>query len=77
MQMPQINLDVYKRQSYTPEDDGIVIAYTSVYGHTKMAVQQLADKFRSKGCPNVVVYDLARDDMSQALSCLLYTSRCV
>lgn len=54
--------------SYTPEDDGIVIAYTSVYGHTKMAVQQLADKFRSKGCPNVVVYDLARDDMSQALS---------
>ena len=54
--------------SYTPEDDGIVIAYTSVYGHTKAAVQQLADKFRSKGCPNVVVYDLARDDMSQALS---------
>ena len=54
--------------SNTPEDDGIVIAYTSVYGHTKMAVQQLADKFRSKGCPNVVVYDLARDDMSQALS---------
>ena len=54
--------------SYTPEDDVIVIAYTSVYGHTKIAVQQLADKFRSKGCPNVVVYDLARDDMSQALS---------
>ena len=54
--------------SYTPEDDGIVIAYTSVYGHTKAAVQQLADKFLSKGCPNVVVYDLARDDMSQALS---------
>ena len=54
--------------SYTPEDDGIVIAYTSVYGHTKTAVLQLADKFRSKGCPNVLVYDLARDDMSQALS---------
>ena len=53
--------------SYTPEDDGIVIAYTSVYGHTKMAVQQLADKFRSKGCPNVVVYDLARDDMAKAV----------
>ena len=50
------------------DSDGIVIAYTSVYGHTKAAVQQLADKFRSKGCPNVVVYDLARDDMSQALS---------
>ena len=53
--------------SYTPEDDGIVIAYTSVYGHTKAAVQQLADKFRSKGCPNVVVYDLARDDMAEAV----------
>ena len=53
--------------SYTPEDDGIVIAYTSVYGHTKAAVQQLADKFRSKGCPNVVVYDLARDDMAKAV----------
>ena len=54
--------------SYTPEDDGIVIAYTSVYGHTKKAVDLLADKLRSKGCPKVVVYDLARDDMSLALS---------
>ena len=53
--------------SYTPEEEGIVIAYTSVYGHTKAAVQQLADKFRSKGCPNVVVYDLARDDMAKAV----------
>ena len=54
--------------SYTPEEEGIVIAYTSVYGHTKKAVDLLADKLRSKGCPKVVVYDLARNDMSLALS---------
>lgn len=54
--------------SYTPEEEGIVIAYTSVYGHTKKAVELLADKLRSKGCPKIVVYDLARDDMSMALS---------
>ena len=54
--------------SYTPEEDGIVIAYTSVYGHTKDAVNLLADKLKSKGCPKVVVYDLARDDMSAAIS---------
>ena len=54
--------------SYTPETEGIVIAYTSVYGHTKKAVELLADKLRSKGCPKVVIYDLARDDMSLALS---------
>ena len=54
--------------SYTPEEEGIVIAYTSVYGHTKKAVELLADKLKSKGCPKVVVYDLARDDMSLALS---------
>ena len=54
--------------SYTPETEGIVIAYTSVYGHTKKAVEILADKLRGKGCPKVVVYDLARDDMSLALS---------
>lgn len=54
--------------SYQPEDDGIVIAYTSVYGHTKTAVSLLADKLTASGCPKVVVYDLARDDMSQAVS---------
>ena len=54
--------------SYTPEEEGIVIAYTAVYGHTKKAVDLLANKLRSKGCPKVVVYDLARDDMSLALS---------
>ena len=54
--------------SYTPEADGIVIAYTSVYGHTRDAVYLLAEKLKSKGCPRVLVYDLARDDMSQAIS---------
>ena len=54
--------------SYTPEEDGIVVAYTSVYGHTKEAVKIFADKLRSKGCPKVVVYDLARDDMASAVS---------
>ena len=54
--------------SYTPEEEGIVVAYTSVYGHTKEAVNQFVEKLKSKGCPKVVVYDLARDDMSLALS---------
>lgn len=54
--------------SYRPEEEGIVVAYTSVYGHTREAVQLLAENLRSKGCPNVVVYDLARDDMSAAVS---------
>ena len=54
--------------SYTPEEEGIVVVYTSVYGHTKEAVNQFVEKLKSKGCPKVVVYDLARDDMSQALS---------
>ena len=54
--------------SYTPEKDGIVIAYTSVYGHTKDAVELLAQQLRDKGCPQVKVYDLARDDMASAVS---------
>lgn len=53
--------------SYEVETEGIVIAYTSVYGHTKKAVEVLADKFRTKGCPKVVVHDLARCDMSEAV----------
>ena len=53
--------------SYEPETDGIVIAYTSVYGNTKKAVLQLADKLKSNGCPKVVVHDLARCDMSKAV----------
>ena len=54
--------------SYSTESEGIMLAYTSVYGHTKMAVEQLADKLRSRGCPEVVVYDLARCDMAQAVA---------
>ena len=53
--------------SYTPESDGIVIAYTSVYGHTKKAVEALADLLREKGCPAVTVHDLARCDMAEAV----------
>ncbi len=45
-----------------------MIAYTSVYGNTKKAVELLAEKLRDKGCPKVVVYDLARCDMSQAVA---------
>lgn len=54
--------------SYQVESDGIVIAYTSVYGNTKKAVEQLEEKLRAKGCPKVVVYDLARCDMSEAVA---------
>ena len=53
--------------SYGVESEGVVIAYTSVYGHTKKAVELLADKLRAKGCPKVVVTDLARDDMAEAV----------
>ncbi len=53
--------------SYQVESEGIVIAYTSVYGHTKAAVELLAQKLRDKGCPKVVLTDLARDDMAEAV----------
>ena len=53
--------------SYQPEEEGIVIAYTSVYGNTKKAVIQLAEKLRANGCPKVVVNDLARCDMAEAV----------
>ena len=53
--------------SYRPESEGILIAYTSVYGHTKDAVALLADKLKARGCPKVVVTDLARDDMAEAV----------
>jgi len=53
--------------SYGVETEGIVIAYTSVYGNTKKAVMQLAEKLKAKGCPKVVVNDLARCDMAEAV----------
>ena len=57
-----------KWSSYTPEEDGVVIAYTSIYGHTKEAVEMLSRELRVREVPNVVVYDLARCDMAQAVS---------
>mgnify|MGYP001771166587 FL=1 len=54
--------------SYTPERDGIFVAYTSVYGHTRDAALSLADKLRAEGCPHVEVRDLARSDMSECIS---------
>ena len=53
--------------SYTPETEGIVIAYTSVYGNTAKAVEKLAESLKAKGCPEVVVHDLARCDMAKAV----------
>ena len=53
--------------SYRPEDEGVLIAYTSIYGHTKAAVELLAQKLEEKGCPKVTVADLARDDMAEAV----------
>ena len=53
--------------SYEPEEEGIVIAYTSIYGNTKKAVMLLAEKLRALGCPKVVINDLARCDMAEAV----------
>ena len=53
--------------SYQPEEEGIVIAYTSIYGNTKKAVMLLAEKLKANGCPKVVVNDLARCDMAEAV----------
>ena len=53
--------------SYQPEEEGVVIAYTSVYGNTKKAVELLAAELEAKGCPKVVVADLARCDMAEAV----------
>ena len=61
-------LDLYNTwSSYGVETEGTVIAYTSVYGHTKAAVELLAEKLKEEGCPNVVVNDLARCDMAEAV----------
>ena len=61
-------LDLYdKWSSYTPESKGVFIAYTSVYGHTKEAVESLAAMLEEKGCEKVSVADLARDDMAECV----------
>ncbi len=54
--------------SYLAEDEGIVVAYTSVYGNTRRAVETLTEKLRTMGCPKVVVHDLARCDMAEAVA---------
>lgn len=61
-------IDLYNTwSSYGVESEGIVIAYTSVYGNTKKAVEMLADALEKNGCPKVVVNDLARVDMAEAV----------
>ena len=61
-------VDLYdKWSSYTPESKGVLIAYTSVYGNTKKAVMELAELLKKEGCEKVVVTDLARDDMPEAV----------
>lgn len=61
-------LDLYNTwSSYGVESEGVVIAYTSVYGNTKKAVELLADKLTALGCPKVTVTDLARDDMAESV----------
>ena len=66
------NLDYYLNlydiwSSYRVESEGVVIAYTSVYGNTKAAVDLLAQKLQAKGAPKVVIHDLARTDMAEAV----------
>ena len=62
-------IDLYNTwSSYQPEEEGIVVAYTSVYGNTKRAVMQLVEKLKANGAPKVHVYDLARTDMAQAVA---------
>lgn len=61
-------IDLYNTwSSYGVESEGIVIAYTSVYGNTKKAVEMLADKLKERGCPKITVTDLARSDMAEAV----------
>ena len=62
-------IDLYNKWSaYEPEEDGILIAYTSVYGNTKRAVMVLAEKLKEKGCGNVIVRDIARCDVTEAVA---------
>ena len=71
-------LDKYNTwSSYAVEDEGVVIAYTSVYGHTKEAVEELAERLNQRGCPNVVVADLARCDMAEVVADVFRYSKLV
>ncbi len=71
-------LEKYDRwSSYQPEEDGVVIAYTSVYGNTKQAALQLQEALQAQGCGKVTVFDLARCDMAQAVSAAFEYSKLV
>lgn len=62
-------LNLYQTwSSYQPESDGIMIAYTSVYGNTRQAVMKLAEQLRANGCPAVRLCDVAREDLSTAVA---------
>ena len=61
-------LDLYNKWSSYQTEEGVVIAYTSIYKNTEKAVLSLADKLKAKGCPAVKVYDLARCDMAKAVA---------
>ena len=63
--------------SYQPEEEGILVAYTSVYGNTKTAAELLARKLEEKGCPRVVLTDLARSDMSENVEAAFRFSKLV
>ena len=67
----------YIWSTYTPEDDGIVIAYTSIYGNTKKAVMALADKLKAKSAPAVITLDLARTEWSKAVATAFRYSKIV
>ena len=63
-------LELYQKWStYAPESDGVFIAFASLHGNTELAAEQLADKLDNRGCPEILLCDLARDDVSEALSC--------
>lgn len=65
----QYYIDKYNTWSlYRPEEEGVLIAYTSIYGNTKKAVMLLADALNERGCKNVIVRDLARCDMTQVVA---------
>lgn len=53
--------------SYKPEDEGILIAYASIYGNTANAITELAEMLKEKGAKKVVLTDLTRDDMAEAI----------
>ena len=53
--------------SYKPESEGVLIAYASIYGNTKVAAEKLCDMLKEMGCPKVAITDLVRDDMAEAV----------